>query len=107
MGFVQRVSVSGEIDDEWRTFVNAQRTAELDAIIEGEGLKPEETKAFIEDAFRDGVIPTTGTAVTKILPPSSRFSAGGGHGETKQRVLTRLGLFFERFFGLSSERGGE
>ncbi len=107
MGFVQRVSVSGEIDDEWQTFVNAQRTAELDAIIEGEGLKPEETKAFIEDAFRDGVIPTTGTAVTKILPPSSRFSAGGGHGETKQRVLTRLGLFFERFFGLSSERGGE
>ena len=36
----------------------------------------------------------------------SRFAAGGGHGEKKQRVLNRLGGFFERFFGLSSG-GGE
>lgn len=51
-------------------------------------------------AFRDGSIPATGTAITKILPPASGFSAGGGHGEKKQRVLSRLGDFFERFFGL-------
>ena len=70
----------------------------LDAIITDEGLKPEETRAFIEHAFRDGAIPTTGTAITKILPPASRFSAAGGHGEKKQRVLARLGAFFERFF---------
>jgi type I restriction enzyme R subunit len=31
----------------------------------------------------------------------SRFAADGGHGEKKQRVLTRLGDFFERFFGLA------
>lgn len=35
----------------------------------------------------------------------SRFSAGGGHGEKKQRVLNRLGEFFERFFGLGSREG--
>jgi hypothetical protein len=39
------------------------------------------------------------------IPPVSRFSADGGHGE-KQRVVTKLGVFFERFFGLSSG-GGE
>ena len=33
-----------------------------------------------------------------------RFSPDGGHGETKRRVLTRLGAFFERFFSLSAER---
>jgi type I restriction enzyme R subunit len=104
MDFVDRVSASGEIDEEWRAYVAAKRTAELDAIITDEGLKPEETKAFVEHAFRDGAIPTSGTAVTKILPPVSRFSPDGGHGAKKQRVLARLGTFFERFFSLSSER---
>lgn len=105
MDFVDRVSASGEIDEEWRTFVEAKRVAELDEIIVEEGLKPDETKSFIEHAFRDGSVPTTGTAITRILPPTSRFSAEGGHGEKKQRVLARLATFFERFFGMSS--GGE
>lgn len=80
MDFVDRVSASGEIDEEWQTFVDAKRTAELDAIISDEALKPEETRVFVEHAFRDGSIPATGTAVTKILPPVSRFSPEGGHG---------------------------
>jgi len=105
MDFVDRVSASGEIDEEWRAYIEAKRTAELDAIINDENLKPDETKAFIDHAFRDGSIPTTGTAITKILPPASRFSAGGGHGEKKARVLTRLGEFFDRFFGLSTGSG--
>lgn len=104
MSFVEAVTASGEIDEEWRTFVAAKRAAELDQIIAEEGLKPEATKAFIEHAFRDGAIPITGTAITKILPPVSRFSPDGGHGEKKQRVLSRLGEFFERFFGLASDR---
>jgi type I restriction enzyme R subunit len=100
--FVDRVSASGEIDEEWRAFVEARRVAELDKIIAEEGLKPQETKAFIDYAFRDGRIPTTGTAITRIMPPVSRFSVDGGHGEKKQHVLARLGAFFERFFGLSA-----
>ncbi|MER7908440.1 type I restriction endonuclease subunit R [Streptomyces sp. NPDC096068] len=106
MDFVDRVSASGEIDEEWRTYVDARRTAELDAIISDERLKPEQTKSFIDQAFRDGAIPVTGTAITRILPPTSRFSAAGDHGEKKQRVLARLIEFFERFFGLGA-RGGE
>jgi len=100
MDFVARVSASGEIDEEWRAYVNERRSAELDAIISEEGLKPEETKAFVNNAFRDGAVPATGTAITKILPPASRFAAGASHGEKKQQVLTRLLAFFERFFGL-------
>jgi len=100
MDFVDSVTASGKIDEEWRAFVDSRRTAELDDIIGQEGLNPEETKKFIERAFRDGNIPATGTAITKILPPVSRFAADGGHGEKKQQVLSRLGAFFERFFGL-------
>ena len=102
MAFVDRVSATGDITDEWRVFLDGKRAAELDAIIADEGLKPEETKAFVKNAFRDGAVPTHGTAITKVLPAVSRFSPDGGHGEKKQRVLARLNTFFERFFGLSS-----
>ena len=104
--FVDRVSATGAIDEEWTTYVAARRAAELDKIIDDEGLRADETREFVERAFRDGAIKTTGTAITRVLPPASRFSADGGHGETKQRVLTKLGEFFERFFGLSSGSAG-
>jgi type I restriction enzyme, R subunit len=100
--FVDSVSATGEIDEEWRAYVAARREAELDEIIEAENLRRDETRAFIDAAFRDGAIQTTGTAITRVLPAVSRFAAGGGHGEKKQRVLTKLSAFFERFFGLSS-----
>jgi type I restriction enzyme, R subunit len=103
--FVDSVSASGEIDEQWRAHVSARKTAELDQIIDEEGLKPEETRRFIETAFRDGAIQTTGTAITKVLPPVSRFAAGGVHGDMKQRVLAKLATFFERFFDLSSSGG--
>lgn len=99
--FVDSLSTTGEVDEEWRAFIATRRGAELDAIIDAEGLKPEETRAFMETAFRDGAIQVGGTAVTRILPPVSRFAAHGGHGEKKQRVLGQLGAFFERFFGLN------
>jgi type I restriction enzyme, R subunit len=104
---VDSVSATGEIDDEWRTYVGERREAELNEIIETEDLHPDQTRAFIHAAFRDGEIQTTGTAITKVLPPVSRFSAAGGHREKKQRVLTRLGEFFDRFFGLSATGGDE
>src|SRR5690606_17726314 len=98
--FVDSVSVDGAIDEEWQAFIAAKREAELEAIIEDEHLRADATRVFIETAFRDGTLRTTGTAITKVLPPASRFSADGGHGEKKQRVIERLGAFFDRFFGL-------
>jgi type I restriction enzyme R subunit len=100
--FVDSVTASGEIDAEWRAYVDSRRKAELDQIIAEEKLKPEETVSFVEAAFRDGVIRTSGTAITKVMPPTSRFSADGGHGQKKQRVLAKLIAFFERFLGLVS-----
>ena len=102
MDFVERVTLNGEIDDEWRAYVDARREAELTEIIEEQGLTPEPTRAFVDEAFRDGQMRTGGTAITKILPPVSRFSAGGGHGHKKQVVVDALSRFFDRFFGLGS-----
>jgi type I restriction enzyme R subunit len=98
---VDSLTVDAEVDEEWRTFVRAKRSSDLDQIIAEEGLDPEETRAFVEGAFRDGAVPTTGTAITRVLPPVSRFSPANSHAAKKKAVLDKLAAFFERYFGLS------
>ncbi|MGO2081762.1 type I restriction endonuclease subunit R [Glutamicibacter arilaitensis] len=100
--FVDSISIDGSLDEEWQAYVNAQKEKELGEIVASENLKPAETDSFIEAAFREGAIRTSGTAITMVLPPVSRFSKDKNHGEKKRRVIQKLGAFFERFFGLSS-----
>lgn len=91
-----------EVDDvlnEWHEYVAAEKEKELSCIIEEERLKPEETRKFVENAFRDGEMRTTGTGIDKILPPVSPF--GGAREKKKQTVIERLIAFFERFFGIA------
>jgi type I restriction enzyme R subunit len=92
--------VSDDIGDDWRQFISERRDSELEALIDEETLKPEQTRAFVAGAFRDGAVPTTGTAITKILPPASRFSKDNNHSAKKQRVLGKLIDFFDRYIGL-------
>ncbi|MGO1542824.1 MAG: type I restriction endonuclease subunit R [Gulosibacter sp.] len=100
--FVDSVSIDGKVDEEWAAYIAQRLERELNTIIEEEKLKVEPTREFMQSAFRDGEVRTRGTAVMKILPPVSRFSREKNQGEKKQRVLERLGAFFERFFGLGS-----
>ena len=62
-------------------------------------LKPEETRKFVSNAFRDGVLKTTGTEINKLMPPVSRFG-GSGRAKKKQGVIEKLKAFFEKYFGL-------
>jgi type I restriction enzyme R subunit len=101
LNFVDSMTVSADVNEDWQRFVQAKRVEELDRIIAEEGLKPDETRAFVEAAFREGAIPTTGTAITRILPPTSRFSATNNHAVKKQAVVARLLAFFDRFLGLT------
>lgn len=102
--FIESMTVSDleDIGQAWEAFIRERREAELEEIIRSEELNPDETRAFMEAAFRDGAVQTTGTAITRVLPPLSRFDPAGGHAQKKQRVLARLIEFFERFFGLAS-----
>jgi type I restriction enzyme R subunit len=102
--FVDSVSATGEIDDEWERFISGRREAELAQIIADENLRADETRAFVETAFRNGAIQATGTAITRVLPPTSRFSSDGGYGVRRERVLERLAVFFERYFGMAGTR---
>lgn len=99
--FVDSVSTAAKVDAEWLAFVARKKAEEIDRIIAEEGLNAGETKAFMDNAFRDGAIPVTGTAITKILPPLSRFSKNNNYSAKKQAVLDKLGVFFERYYGLA------
>lgn len=99
--FVDSVSATAAVDHEWKTFVAGKRDQELAQIVADEGLNAEATRTFVEQAFRDGAIPTGGTGITKILPPVSRFAKGNGHAARKQSTIAKLTAFFDRFFGLS------
>jgi type I restriction enzyme R subunit len=99
--FVDSLTVDAAVDEEWRAFVDARRSEDLDRIITEEGLDAETTRAFIANAFRDAALPKGGTAITRVLPPASRFSKSSDHATKKHQVLIKLGEFFERYFGLS------
>lgn len=99
-GFIARVNVSTEVDKDWEAFVQAQRDSDIEALISEEKLKPEETRRFVDNAFRDGALKTTGTDIDKILPPVSRFSKDGNRAKKKQTVIDKLTAFFEKFAGL-------
>ena len=96
--FIEQVNVSTKVDEDWRKFLHERKEADISAIIEEEKLKPEETRRFIDNAFRDGMFKTTGTAIDKIMPPVSRF--GGGRAAKKQGIIEKLMLFFEKYLGL-------
>ena len=99
--FVDSLSASAGIDEAWSAFVARKRDEELDRIITDEGLNPDATRSFVDAAFRDGAVQPTGTAITTILPPVSRFGQDGAHAAKKVAVLAKLSAFFDRFFGLS------
>jgi type I restriction enzyme R subunit len=81
--------------------VEKKKIEELEQIITNENLDHDATYAFVKNAFRDGSVATTGTAITKVLPPVSRFSPTGERTQKRESVLSKLTSFFERFFDIS------
>ncbi len=97
--FIAGINDVDDVMNEWHIFVAEEREKALAAIIAEEKLKDEETRAFVEGAFRDGGIKTTGTDIDKILPAVSRFG-GGNRKEKKEIVIEKLKAFFERFWNI-------
>lgn len=97
-GFIAEINAATDVDKDWRKFIEKQKKEDLDTIINDENLKPQETKKFVDNSFRDGTLKKIGTDIDKILPPVSRF--GGGRAKKKQGVLQKLCDFFEKYFGL-------
>jgi type I restriction enzyme R subunit len=99
--FVDSLTPSSNVDEEWIQYVKEQKEAELNQIIVEERLKEEETKTFVYNSFKNGEIQSAGTSFAKILPPVSRFTPTGERTSLKERVLTRLKEYFDRYFNIS------
>ena len=99
--FIASLDIHSVVDEDWRKYVEQKRIEELEAIIAQENLDHDETYKFVRNAFRNGSVATTGTALAKVLPPVSRFSPGGERSIKRKSVLDKLMRFFERFFDIS------
>lgn len=99
--FIATINASTRVDDDWKKFIVEQKEADLKQIIDDEKLKPEETKKFIDNSFRDGAIKTSGTDLDKLLPPMGLFGdAGKKRQAKKQTIIEKLSKFFEKYLGL-------
>jgi type I restriction enzyme R subunit len=99
--FIASLTPATNVDDDWRKYVDEKKIEELNRIISEENLNAKETETFVKNAFRDGFIPETGTAITKILPPLNPFAPDNQYTTKKQTVIEKLKLFLDRFLGIT------
>ena len=99
--FIATINTSTDVNADWQRFAREQRETDIQTLIAEEKLKPEETRKFVENAFRDGALKITETDVDRLMPPVSRFG-GGSRDKKKQIVIEKLKGFFEKYFELIS-----
>ena len=101
MAFIDRVDPGSDIIAAWQGFVDLEMKEELERMIAEKRLKPAETRAFVSNSFRDGVLKTNGTEIDSIMPAMSRFgSRGADRAEQKESVIECLKAFYEKYSGL-------
>lgn len=96
--FIAQVNMT-ENTNNWQEFIQEKKEIDLQKLITDENLKEAETRRFIDMAFRDGYLKTTGIEVDSLLPPISRFLSGGRI-EKKRVILEKMLAFFEKYVGL-------
>jgi len=96
---IDKVNASTEADEDWKIFLNDNKEKDIERLIKEENLREKEIRKFIDNAFGDGFIKTTGTDIDRIIPPISR-SASNSRTFKKQTIIDKLLAFFEKYFGL-------
>lgn len=102
--FISALTPTTRIDDDWQTFIQQKKKAELDAIIKDENLNKEATYSFVNNAFRDGYVQTFGRELAGLLPPISLFSRSNNRTQKRLTVVEKLTAFFNRFKDLSHRK---
>ena len=95
--FISSLDSKSKIDEEWIEFVSRKKIEQLEEIIKEENLNLEEAKDFIDDAFRDGYMYTSGSSFSRVLPPISRFSKEGNRAKKEKMLLRNLQNFLIGF----------
>jgi type I restriction enzyme, R subunit len=102
--FIVSLDIGTVVDEDWQRYVEKKKIEELEQIIADENLDSDAAYKFVKNAFRDGSVTTSGTSISKVLPPVSRFSPTGERTKKRESVLAKLSNFFERFFDISGRK---
>ena len=100
LNFIKGIKDGDDIGSKWYSYVEEHRKKELAKIVEEEHLDEKATCKFMEDAFRNGEVETTGDSIRGIMPHASFFNDNDKSSKKKDRILSRLKKFFEKFFGI-------
>ena len=99
--FIESLNPQSDVAKDFSTYIAARKDENLSSIITELKLKPEKTRAFIQDAFERGELRDYGQAFGEILPPSPLFGKGAEQtSEIRKQALEKLQAFFELFKGL-------
>ena len=100
--FIDSLTPDSEVDSAWRTYVNAEKRRQFDAIVEEEHLKREQAVDFIENAYERGYVPEGGMELDGIMPPLNPFDPSADREGRVAAVLERLKTFFHRFADITN-----
>lgn len=104
MAFIESLNQNSNIYDDFELFMNSKKKEELDKIIIEENLDKEKTYKFIQKSFEHGAVDTNGTDVSDLLPPMNMFTPNNERQEKKNKVISKLIEFFDKFFSISSNK---
>ena len=102
--FMNTLTPTSNVYDDWNVFVNAKKIEELNNIILEENLNKEATFTYFNNAFRDGYLPTIGTVLNDILPPISRFNPTEERTKKREIVLEKFNKFFNFYWNIANNK---
>jgi len=97
--FIDQYAGQSDIEGKYVEFIPRERNAELQKIIEEENLNPEKTQDFIKKSFEIGYMKVFGMGLVELFPKNDpEYKKPNGYDIKKERVVTKLQDFFERFY---------
>ena len=96
------MTATGDVYEEWQTYLNQQKKAEFAALVAEEHLKSDKAIEFIEMAFTRGYVPEGGLELNDIMPPINPFDRNANRQGKVEHVLDRLKAFFAKYFGFAN-----
>lgn len=99
--FIESLTPDDGVGEQWSAYVNERKRAELERIIDEEGLKPDGARRFMADAFQRGYVSELGTGLDNIMPPINPFIREANRMGRKMAIVERLRAFFNRFYDVA------
>ena len=102
--FIESMTATGDVYEEWQTYLNEQKKAEFAELVAEEHLKSDKAVEFIEMAFKRGYVPEGGLELNNIMPPINPFDPNANRQGKVEHVLDRIKAFFTKYFGFADGR---